>query len=136
MSDKESLNREIRNKRNRIDSLNAQNGKLGDQLDRLRQARTQIKKAKDDYRSISKTVKGKVKEKREWKGERYDEGRSDMDSLIAQDNASIQSIDQALDAIEMDISRVENELIGNQTMIQRLITSVNSLRHRLKTIDN
>ena len=136
MSDKESLNREIRNKRNKIDSLNARNDKLGDQLDRLRQARTQIKKAKDDYRSISKTVKGKVKEKREWKGERCDEGRSDMDSLIAQDDAAIRSIDQALDTIEMDISRVENELIGNKTMIQQLVTSVNSLRHRLKTIDN
>ena len=134
--DEAAYRRSIRNKEAQKQQLEQKNRVLHNELERLKDARHQVKRLKNDYEEISREVKKTVNGDHEWEGQRYDKGKRLMNNIVDEDNKAIKAIDNALDALERDIANTQNAIIGNDTLIQKLVSAINSLLHELSALLN
>lgn len=135
-NDEAAYRRNIKIKEDQKGRLEHQNAVLRQNLARLKEARDRVYLRKYDYDDVSRDVKKTVNSKHDWKGRRYDKGKRLMTDIVDEDKKAVEAIDRALDALERDIANTQNQIIGNDTLIHNLVTTINSLWHELKTLTN
>ena len=135
-NDEAVCRRQIQQKEAQKRQLQKQNDRLREEVERLKEARNQVRRLKGDYKEISSQVKKTVNGHHDWKGNRYDRGKRLMNTIVQEDKSAVAAIDRALDTLEREITRKQNEINGNTTLIQRLVNSINSLWAEIRALTN
>ncbi len=106
-------------------------------LRRLRPAKESIEDLKESFKENKKLDKKLKKEKRKWKGSTNDKFITEMESLIeVNDDYFENSLDVVLDAINTEITRIENIRLKEKGLLGRLGASLNSLANKIENFFN
>lgn len=106
-------------------------------LRRLRKAKTAIKEQKETFKSIKKSDKNISKEKHDWEGSTYNSFKKKMGSLVDENEYYYKnSLDHVLDAINDEITRIENKKNDEKGLLGRLGSWINSLSNEIENFFN
>lgn len=109
---------------------------IQEKIDRLITAKQTLGNCYDSYSDISRAVKSDVRGSYEWKGSQYDDFSEIGGALISANRTYNDNIDEARDAINIEIARLENEIYRQDGIIGQLRSLINSLVHRIENFFN
>ena len=105
-------------------------------VNRLINAKKALDECHDNFGDIKKAVNSCIHDHYSWKGSNYDSFIQSGDSLINYNQKYYNNIDDARDAINLEIARLENEVYRQDGLIGDLHSLINSLAHRIENFFN
>ena len=105
-------------------------------LRRLRPAKEAIVDLKSAFKSNKKVDKKIYNDKHEWEGSTYDSFKSKMSYALETDEIYFDSIDSVLDALNNEITRVENERMKEYGLLGEIGSWINSLANKIENFFN
>ncbi len=112
------------------------NQRLQHQVDRLNQVKRIVTEQKFNFRPIWGAVSKIIDDSYGWKGNNYDNFQSNGSYLKSDNNRYYNSIDDVLDAINDEITRLENQIYENEGLIGKLKSWINTLTNRMENLFN
>ena len=109
---------------------------IQEKIDQLKTAKRTLGNCYDSYSDISRAVKSDISASYEWNGSQYDRFSEFGDSLITANKTYNDNIDEARDAINSEIARLENEIYRQDGIIGQLRAWINTLAHKIENFFN
>ncbi len=136
-ADVDSTRSEISSTNARITECQSQKDMLQVKVDRLKEAKTQLVQQKDQVWSDKYGTSSDIACAEAWKGTKKDTYQAlAEDSLISGYGTYYDETDQALDELNNEITRLENEMYDQDGVIGWLRSHLNSLFHSLENLLN
>ena len=107
-------------------------------IERLKKTRTVLIQAKKDFSSVNNDDKMEFYKKRNiWKGQTFSDFESAGDDLISENNYYYKhSLDATHDAINDEITRLQNQINNEYGLLGRLASAINSLKNEIRNFFN
>lgn len=106
-------------------------------IKQLKKAKESVSDLKKDFNSNQKLDKKLYKEKKEWEGSNHDQFKSNMEILVAQNEDYYKNgLDKVLDALNDEITRLENKLNDDRGLWGWLCSKFNSLGNEIEKMFN
>ncbi len=121
----------------RISECRSKKSRIEAKIERLKEAKQSIKSQKEEVSSKKYDASVSHAFIREWKGTRKDEYQAQVEEgLLSGYGTYYNQTDQALDEINDEITRLENEVYEQEGIIGWLHSRVNSLRNTIENLMN
>lgn len=140
-SQQRSINNQIQNERSQMSYYQSRNQELEGKRQRLSAAYERVKEIKSQYYWINRRENEELIDNSDeiWKGNKFNTYKNGTQYVKAIDygiDEYYKDIDKILDAINMRRAEIENEIIGNESIIGRIVGTINSLMHQLQNLFN
>ena len=139
MGDTSEYNRLVNDKANAQYKLNnaiKQRDVIQYKIDRLKTAKAALAEEYSSFSDVKRTVKRDVQQKYEWEGAQYDRFSGYGTALVNAYQIYHANLDDARDEINLEISRLENQLYEQEGLMGQLRSLINSLVHRIENFFN
>lgn len=129
-------------KRNAQARYNATLGRIEEceyKINRLKRTKETLTEQKRAFSAIKKDDKGIVEQKKRstWSGTRFSDFRSSGELLVETNETFYRiSLDGALDAVNDEITRLENQKYNEYGLLGRLSSTINSLANKIENFFN
>lgn len=106
-------------------------------LKRLRVAKSELSEDKEMFGRIKKQDEQVIEGKHDWKGDVYDQFKTNGEEIMTENQAYYQnSLDYALDTVNIRISELENELLSQQGLLGQCLSGLNYVWTRIENFFN
>ena len=105
-------------------------------LSRLRPAYRELYDEKHTFREIWAQENKNANEKRDWKGSHYNRFETDANMICEEDRSYHRSLDYTLDALNDEITRIENLRMQEYGILGRLGSWINTLANKIENFFN
>lgn len=105
-------------------------------LGRLRPAYRELYQEKHTFKDIWNQDKNLADEKRQWKGSNFDRYQRGANTICDEDRNYHKSLDYALDALNDEITRIENLRLQEYGILGRLGSWINTLANKIENFFN
>ena len=139
MGDDAEYRRLVREKteaQNRLRTESGQRGAIQDKIDRLKDAKRILSDEYGYFSGVKSTVEGKVRGIYAWKGAKYDVFSGYASSLMEANKNYYDNLDNARDAINSEIGRLENQLYSQDGLLGQLRSLINTLARKIENFFN
>lgn len=107
-----------------------------DKLERLRSVRQTLYDCCDSFRGVKKSVRRVIRDDYDWTGENFSRFSTYSSSLMDENDAYCRNLDAARDAINDEITRLENDMYRQEGLIGYLRALLNSLANEIQNLFN
>lgn len=136
MADNSEYNRLVSEKKNKQSQYNACSRRISNNKDRiavLKEQKENVKELKSLYKTNMKATIKIHDEAHKWIGSTYNKYHSRMNKVEDADEYYYKhSLDHVLDAINDEITRLENEQLKERGLLGRLGSAINSLANEIE----
>lgn len=137
-SEYESLKAQRRNARGQYQ---ATQGRIEDceyRLSRLRRTKATLTEQKSLFKTLKNEEKTAVEKKRDnWMGQTFRDFQTKGNDLLSENESFFTgSLDAALDAVNNEITRLENQIANEYGLLGRLASWINSLSNKIENFFN
>lgn len=106
-------------------------------LERLLAAKSELTEDKAMFGRIKKQDEQVIEGKHDWKGDVYDRFKTNGEEIMTENQAYYQnSLDYALDTVNIRISELENELLSQQGLLGQCLSGLNYVWTRIENFFN
>ena len=132
----ERLVGEQRAARSDLDDANHDYLRTQDKLERLRSVRQTLYDCCDSFRDVKKSVQRVIRDDYDWTGENFSRFSTYSSSLMDENDAYGRNLDAVRDAINDEITRLENDMYRQEGLIGYLRALLNSLANEIQNLFN
>lgn len=139
MKDIEEYNRLVSDKanaQNRYDNVIIKRNSISDRIERLHNAKRLLDDMYDEYYYVKKEVSKDINHKYNWKGAKYNQFSGYGDALKNSNDAYYANLDNVRDDINLELSRLENQLYEQEGLLGQLKAFINSISHKIENFFN
>ena len=137
-NDYASLESQKRNAQSQYNSTKDRIEEYEHNISRLKTVKAALAEQKESFRSImTKDIVLFLPIGRRWKGQTYQDFKTKGSDLIDEDNAYyITALDAALDAVNLEITRLQNKIYNEYGVLGRLASLINNLTTAIENCFN
>ncbi len=137
MSEIDLLRGRLRRREREYDDCRERISDCRKKLERLKPAKKRISELKSDFRTIQTREKNYLNRSRDWTGQTEREFRRLAQDVVDENKSYLSnSLDYALDAINDEITRLQNKIMEENGLLGKLGALINSLRNEIEKLLN
>ena len=132
----ERLIDEQRTAQDDLDNVNNEYIRTQDQLERLKNVRRMLYDYCDSFRDVKKDVRRVLRDNYDWTGENFNRF-SNYSSFLRDENENYyRNLDDARDAINNEITRLENDMYRQEGLIGYFRALLNTIANKIQNFFN